>query len=46
MKTKTEETKTLIPLDDLDALRDNILDDVNTLIAQCNEYQKRHGRKN
>lgn len=46
MKTQTDSTKTLIPMDELDALRDSILDAVNTLIAQCNEYQKRHGKKN
>lgn len=46
MKTQNEETKTLIPLDELDVLRDNILGSVNNLIAQCDEYQKRHGRKN
>lgn len=46
LKIQNEETKTLIPLDDLDALRDNVLGSVNALIAQCNEYQKRHGRKN
>lgn len=45
LKVQTEETKALIPLDDLDALRDTILESVNNLIFQCNEYQKRHGRK-
>lgn len=46
LKVQTEETKSLIPMDDLDALRDTILDSVNNLISQCKEYQKRHGKKN
>lgn len=46
LKTQTEETKTLIGQDELDALKDFILDSVNALIAQCAEYQKRHGKTN
>lgn len=43
LKGQTEETKTLVSLDDMDHLRDVILDSVNNLILQCNEYQERHG---
>ncbi|KAJ6642562.1 Hemolysin E [Pseudolycoriella hygida] len=42
LKVKTEETKELIPFDELDALRDNILESVNNLIKQCEAYQKSH----
>lgn len=42
MKVKTEATKTLISIDDLDALRDNVLASVNDLIDQCGTYMMRH----
>lgn len=45
LKVKTEATKILIPNDQLDALRDTIMESVNNLIAQCKEYQKSHGKK-
>lgn len=46
LKVQTQDTKYLIPMDHLDELRDTILKSVNSLIAQCKEYQKRHGQKN
>lgn len=42
LKTQTEETKTYVNLDDLEALRDIIIESVNTLITKCNEYRERH----
>lgn len=45
LKVQTQDTKLLVPMDHLDELRDTVLQSVNNLIAQCNEYQKRHGRK-
>lgn len=45
LKIRTDEARSVIPFDDLDALRDNTKDSVKKLIVQCNEYQIRHGKE-
>lgn len=42
LKTQTEATNTLIPIADLDALRDSVLPPVTELIVRCDKYQRRH----
>lgn len=46
LKVKTEEVRTLVPLDELDYLRDEIVAAAQKLIESCNEYQVAHGKKN
>ncbi|KAJ6618223.1 Hemolysin E [Pseudolycoriella hygida] len=45
LKTQAEASKTVIEMDELDALREAILSSVKTLINQCDDYQRNHGRK-
>lgn len=44
LKTKTEQTKTLMELDNTPELKDSIVESVNNLINKCEDYRKRHGK--
>lgn len=42
LKTQTEETRPYVDLDNVEALRDTIIESTNNLITKCNEYRERH----
>lgn len=43
LKVKTENTQTIIPLDEFETLRDEVIKAVTQLIAHCSDYRQRHG---
>lgn len=45
LKTKTEETKTFVDLDDIPDLRDELIESGQSLLNKCNEYRRKHVEK-
>lgn len=43
LKVETENTQAIIPLDEFETLRDEVIKAVTQLIAHCSDYRQRHG---
>lgn len=45
LKTKAEETKTFVDLDDIPDLRDELIESGQSLMNKCNEYRRKHAEQ-